>query len=224
MSPEIDFERYKFDQELVMRKEELRLKEKELDLERERMATGNLQESKKTRITYYGALAAALGALGGFIGIYIQGVQNRDLEKQKFQTSLIFKAVETAKPEEASRNLLFLVRAGFIEDSDHKIEELARNPSSSPFLSLLSAARTEGGYTISAQDMREYCVKTLGPNFIARDNFCLNGKASIPIQFAKICIWRTGYPQFLYDPISATLRCRSSLTTTPSLGGQVSNE
>ena len=215
------------ERELYIRKEELRLKEKELEIEREKTINSNMQETKKSRITLYGTIAAILGALGGFFGVYIQGFQNRtleeqkfkqnlELEKQKFQTSLIFKAVETSNPEEASRNLLFLVRAGFIEDTDHKIEELAANPSSSPFLSL-SSRRSLEGYRISDRDLNDYCKNTLGPRSIARGNTCLAGRKTITIDLSKVCLWRTGSASFIYDPVSASSLCRYGLkeTATP---------
>jgi hypothetical protein len=59
-----EFERYKFDQDLTLRKDELRFKERELELEKEKLVAGNLQESKKTIIATYGALAGVLAALG----------------------------------------------------------------------------------------------------------------------------------------------------------------
>jgi hypothetical protein len=131
------------------------------------------------------------------------------LEQQKFQTSLIFKAVETSKPEVASRNLLFLVKAGFIEDKDKRIEQLAADPSSAPFLSSLPQ-KPEDGYQISAQDIADYCKKTFGSGYSPQGNKCSNGRQAREVQFSKICLWRTGSGQFIYDPISAVSRCRNS--------------
>jgi hypothetical protein len=216
----VDFERNKLDQDMILRREELRLKAEELELEKAKLEAGNRQESKKTTIAAYGTLVGVLAALGGFFGVYIQGFQNRNLEQQrfkqniqleqqKFQTSLIFKAVETTKPEVASRNLLFLVKAGFIEDKDRRIEQLAADPSSAPFLSSLVPIGKDG-YQISAQDISDYCKRAFGSDYVPHGNQCSNGKRSRPVQISQICAWRTGSPQFTYDPISAVSRCSNS--------------
>src|SRR5438552_14658709 len=78
-------------------------------------------------------LSALFGLLGSGIGAALQGYSNTQLERQKFEATLIQKALESTQQEERARNLLFLVDAGLIKSLDsRKIEELARNPARLP--------------------------------------------------------------------------------------------
>lgn len=65
------------------------------------------------------------------------------LERQKFQSELILKAIETGNSEAATKNLLFLLRLGFIEDPTGRIGQLQNNPQDAPVLPPLGRAATE---------------------------------------------------------------------------------
>ncbi|MGX5828698.1 S1 family peptidase [Mesorhizobium sp. 43Arga] len=93
------------------------------------------------------SVAAAIIALAsGVVGGLIQGATSRDvegekskgslaieklkaeanieLEKQKFETTLILKATEAPRREDQIRNLKFFLNAGFISDPDGKIAKM----------------------------------------------------------------------------------------------------
>jgi Putative peptidoglycan binding domain len=78
-------------------------------------------------------LLALVGLLGTGVGAVLQGFWNTKLEREKFEFSLIQKALDTADKKEASRNLKFLVQAGLISEFDgNKIESLADAPDKLP--------------------------------------------------------------------------------------------
>ena len=76
--------------------------------------------------------------LGGFISIisallisFLQSRSAVELERQKLESVLITKAVETLDPAVSSRNLQFLLKAGLIRDADRRIER-ASSPADAP--------------------------------------------------------------------------------------------
>ncbi|HEV7681288.1 MAG TPA: peptidoglycan-binding domain-containing protein [Pyrinomonadaceae bacterium] len=88
-------------------------------------------------------LSAVFGLLGTGIGAALQGYWNTKLESQKFESSLIQKALETTDKDEAKRNLLFLVKAGLLRSLDEtKIERIANNPDDLPLVSRHQAVET----------------------------------------------------------------------------------
>lgn len=91
-------------------------------------------EAKRRRIWLTSPLAlAVVGLLGTGIGASLQGYWNTQLERQKFESTLIQKALETSKKEEAANNLKFLVDAGLIQSLDKsKIAQLAKTPANLP--------------------------------------------------------------------------------------------
>ncbi len=94
-------------------------------------------------------LSAIFGLLGTGVGAALQGYWNTELERQKFESSLIQNALETDDKDEAAKNLLFLVKAGIIQHLDGaKIEGLANNPSQLPILKHYHRAVAEGLMTI----------------------------------------------------------------------------
>src|SRR5712692_8086415 len=56
------------------------------------------------------------------------------LERQKFEASLVLQAIATGQPETAQKNLIFLVKAGFLPDPDGHIKQLADAPEETPVL------------------------------------------------------------------------------------------
>jgi hypothetical protein len=86
-------------------------------------------------------LLALVGLIGTGVGAVLQGFWNTRLEREKFEFSLIQKALDTADKNEASRNLKFLVQAGLISEFDgKKIDALADAPNRLP--SFLGTARS----------------------------------------------------------------------------------
>src|SRR5262245_23666313 len=57
-------------------------------------------------------ITGGLGLLGGAIVNGLQARSNLALEREKLQSSLILKAIETGSPEVATKNLSFLVQLG----------------------------------------------------------------------------------------------------------------
>lgn len=78
-------------------------------------------------------LLALVGLLGTGVGAVLQGFWNTRLEREKFEFSLIEKALAVADKKEAAQNLKFLVDAGLINQfSAEKIAALAKDPQSLP--------------------------------------------------------------------------------------------
>lgn len=77
--------------------------------------------------------SAVFALLGTGIGAALQGYWNTQLERQKFESALIQKALDSSKKEDAANNLKFLVDAGLIQSLDrNKIAELAKRPADLP--------------------------------------------------------------------------------------------
>lgn len=78
-------------------------------------------------------LLGLVGLLGTGIGAGLQGFWNARLEKQKFEASLIEKALAAADRNEAARSLKFLVDAGLINGlNTENIRTLAETPQQLP--------------------------------------------------------------------------------------------
>lgn len=87
---------------------------------------------------------AVIGLIGTAAGAVLQGFHETNLSRQKFESSLIFKALEPSDALERANYLKFLIDAGLVNSLDvKKIEDLASNPerlpSSSPELGLASS-------------------------------------------------------------------------------------
>jgi lysozyme len=109
--------------ELDLKKAELALKEKELAAKLE----GEKRNIWFTSPLIVGALSAIFGLLGTGIGAALQGYWNTQLERQKFESVLIQKALEQKDREEVAKSLLFLVKAGLIQSLNaEKIEKLVK--------------------------------------------------------------------------------------------------
>jgi hypothetical protein len=116
------FEREKWAAEHQLKKDELALKGRELDI-RER-------ESRRARWSNPLVLAiagAALAAVGNIVATYYTGVQQRDTEavkhraeqereRERSESQLILEVIRTANPDKAAENLAFLVRTSLIND------------------------------------------------------------------------------------------------------------
>jgi len=75
------------------------------------------------------AIAIATGLIGILAtgaGALIQSRANLELERQKFESELILKAIGTGDQRTAANNLLFFRQLGLIRDPNGKIDQLAR--------------------------------------------------------------------------------------------------
>jgi hypothetical protein len=80
------------------------------------------------------ALASAIfGVIGTAVGAGLQGYSNFQLERQKFEFTLIQSALNTKDTKEAAKRLQFLVESGVIKSLDaNKIKQLARDSDQLP--------------------------------------------------------------------------------------------
>lgn len=132
-----DFERYKFDREMLLKEKEAKEKDDAAPAGR-----GGLQLTA-AQATVAGALFALLGGMFGAVAqwktasdteltkanseLAVEAAKSRNtitLERQKFETTLILKAVESDDENERTRNLQFFLKAGFISDPDGKIARI----------------------------------------------------------------------------------------------------
>lgn len=110
---------------------EARWREAELQLRREELAAQREKDRLPIRIPLW---VAALSVLGAVIVAALQGWANIRLEKEKFQSSLILKAIETGNIKDSATNLRFMVEAGLLQDSSGKLSALLNTPTSIPVL------------------------------------------------------------------------------------------
>ena len=131
-----DIESRRLDLETRRAEDDVRLRTEELDLRREELR----QSTVKTRGGRWSS-PVTLTLLGGVVTILSglalatwQGQGNLKLERQKFESTLIVKAIETGDQNVAAKNLLFLLHLGLISDPNGKIAALQANPSQAPVL------------------------------------------------------------------------------------------
>ena len=122
------------DAELRLREKELRLREKELDARMTEIGDSARRSAWLASPLLVAAGSTIFGLLGTGVGAVLQGFSNTALERQKFESGLIQKALETPDKTEAARNLQFLVGVGLISQFDtQKIFMMARdNPQNLP--------------------------------------------------------------------------------------------
>ncbi len=110
-----DFERQKWEAEHQLKRDELALKQRELEI--------RSQESLRARWSNPLALAiagAALAAGGNLIATYYNSQEQRRLESVKAESQLILEVIKTANPDKAAENLNFLVQTQLITDTARK--------------------------------------------------------------------------------------------------------
>jgi len=95
-------------------------------------------------------ITGIIGLIGAGVANVLQTRSNLQLERQKFESSLMLKAIETGKPEAAAKNLLFLVKVGLINDASGRIAALESNPEDAPVLPVVSGAVVPVPRTASA--------------------------------------------------------------------------
>src|SRR5262249_52376366 len=97
---------------------DLDLKKPDLALGQKELTARSAGETKNMWFTsplVIGALTAAFGLLGTGVGAVLQGYWNTQLERQKFESVLIQKALEQKNRDEAAKSLIFDIKAGLIQ-------------------------------------------------------------------------------------------------------------
>lgn len=77
-------------------------------------------------------LAALVGLISGALGAYFQSRSPVDVEKVRFESSLILDALKAETTAEAAKRLDFLVRAKLIDGREGAIEKLVSEPEDLP--------------------------------------------------------------------------------------------
>jgi hypothetical protein len=177
---------------------ELRLREADLVLKRDEFEAKKIQENQKQYLTFSplvtGIIAAIVGLIGTAVGSYMQGRSQLEIERLKFESNLILKAVETGDSEKAKNNLLFMLGAGFIQDKDGKISALAKKSENVPVLPSASLSQT----TICPEGARRVSIATQPSSFDVFSDTSFLGKTPwglcAPIgQHLKFTLSRYGY-------------------------------
>lgn len=93
-------------------------------------------------------ISAIAGLLGSGIAAVIQGLNQASLEQQKFESSLILKALEPKSQDERAKYLIFLVDTGLVKNlNQNGIIKVAKNAESIPQVSIqLSEKGTAKSY------------------------------------------------------------------------------
>jgi hypothetical protein len=98
------------EREISVREQEQRIREAELELKR--------KEGWRSPLVL-AVLAAAIAARERFVA-WINGIQERDLERTKAEDARILEMIETGDPEQAAVNLEFLLGTGLILNAETK--------------------------------------------------------------------------------------------------------
>jgi hypothetical protein len=122
-----------------LRAADLKLRQEQLDFERARWERQIKDAETSSWMNWIESptRAAILAAFVGFLAqlflSFLEARNNLQLEREKFNASLITQALEKAPtPEDASKNLLFLVNTGLIQDGDSVLRKAAEHPSQLP--------------------------------------------------------------------------------------------
>jgi len=131
----LELERARLEGELRIHEQELNLRREELQLRREEQGTPGFFKLSAANATIAVAL---IGLLATAIAAMIQARSNSktqtSLDRSKFESDLILKSIETGDLAAATRNLKFLLKAGFIKDENGKIASLAEDADAVPVL------------------------------------------------------------------------------------------
>lgn len=123
------------DIELELKRTELALKATELEAKK----TEKLGAFSVSSPLTIAVMTGVLGLIGAGVANIIQLRSNLELERQKLESSLILKAIETGNPDASAKNLLFLLDMKLISDPSGSIAKLKANPEQAPVLSGSSA-------------------------------------------------------------------------------------
>jgi Putative peptidoglycan binding domain len=115
-----------------LRLKELELKAEDLAIRREE-ARAKIAADRRNGWSTSPLLLGLVGLLGTGLGAGSQGFWNARLERQKFESSLVTKALDTSNMDEAARRLRFLVESGLIDGlNTENIIALTKSPQQLP--------------------------------------------------------------------------------------------
>lgn len=112
---------------------DIRFRELELQLKREEFNARLAVQGDRSPILVP-VWVAVLGLVGGVLLTASQAYFNGRLERDKAQSNLILKAIETGNVKDSATNLRFLIEAGLLEDPSGKISTLLNKPADVPKL------------------------------------------------------------------------------------------
>src|SRR4029077_5146104 len=125
-------------------------------------------------------------------------IATQALERSKFETSLIFEAIKTPSRSDAIRNLKFFVEAGFISDTDRKIQNLSdeRLPSITPSPESAGRALQATGMVSSGSPAsRTVCTGVaISPQHIITVSHCVGDPLDAPPPVFEFKIRGQRYP------------------------------
>ncbi len=145
------------DAEIELKRKETDLIERAAALAKRELAFVECQIESKQKNTISPVTVTILGglltAIVAIFGSCYQGKVNTDLERSKFESVLILKAIEPKDKFEQKQNLQFLVTAGLIKDVEKKIMNIQLNelPRSSSFSPPVPAPVLEGAWGIALE-------------------------------------------------------------------------
>jgi hypothetical protein len=177
---EQDIELTKLELEKARIEGELKLKAAELELQRAELEF-KLENDRKKPLSSSPLAVAIITGIVGLISIgianYLQSGANLRLEREKAESALILKAIETGDREVAAKNLAFLVQIGLIQDKTGRIAALEKSPSNAPVLpvqgrtfnpqedcGLWRSETSEKQYTFICQNENRFDVYVSDPN------------------------------------------------------------
>lgn len=104
--------------------EGIKLKQKEAELELEKQ-----KKKSENTLLQKGIFVALIGVFATLIGGLVDGCNSRKLEKDRLNSNLILKAIETKNPKESAKSLSFLISAGLLEGvNTDSIKKIINDP------------------------------------------------------------------------------------------------
>lgn len=137
----VDIAQAKFELERWQAEEDIKLKLGELEIKREDIRLRNdelrIKEKELTRSKWSNPLMLAIVGLATTLLVSTvqscsQAESNRNLERQRFESTLIQKTLELPTQEKSAERLKFLLQVGLIKDETGKIKYYVDNPTEIP--------------------------------------------------------------------------------------------
>ena len=128
----------KSDLESELIKVELRIKEADLAIKQAELKSKLEEKTKPISASSpltIAVITGILGLIGAGVANVFQTRSNLQLEREKLESSLILKAIETGNTDASAKNLLFFLDLKLISDPSGSIAKLKTNPQDAPVLS-----------------------------------------------------------------------------------------
>jgi murein L,D-transpeptidase YcbB/YkuD len=151
--------------ELELKKIQLALQDKQAQAElalREKELALKLRPEKNSILTspfLIAILTAISGLIGTGVGASFQGYWNTQLERQKFESSLIQKAVESEDKNEAAKSLNFLIETGILQSlKKENVQKFIDAPDTIP-LAVTVAGFSRGATGVFIQSVQKKMIE-----------------------------------------------------------------